>query len=783
MTPVRTTVCGWSQSEGREGERVTNDVGDQGATAIANNLTNLTTLNLDSNSVGDQGATAIANNLTNLTSLELYRNNVSADGVNGVLGKIRSWRDPTRITRLDLRQGADLSGILPDEVIENFSDAQAILAAYRRFTSEEDDLVPLNEAKMLVVGDEAVGKTSLIRFLTSGQPRNPDEQRTMGAEFHEEIETTTWPGASDGIKLNIWDFGGQEIYWGTHRFFLTRRSIYLLVLSARLHDGSTSAFDWMKTIRNRAEDSPVVVVINKCDDGEHNLAIDLTKLRENYPEIVAVVPTSCDATQFGHQSIETLKRTIAATLADPTQMPHVADKVPRSWLRIKDAVAELAAEVHYLPRHRFVELCQQDETPIEIDSEHDALLTTLNNLGVIVYHRRETQVLDPNWLTQGIYTVLDSRLVREANGEFDRDLLAALLPQRDYPPDVHDYIITMMEDHDIGMCFALRDRPGHYLVPEALPANEPHLAPAATDALQLRYRYEFLPKHVIPRFIVEAHDYLSDRPTAWQTGAVLEAAECRVEVRGDRDKRKIEFAVSGPSNRRRDAMNSIVGRLKVVHDLNPEIGPQARIPLPGHNELDVSHQHLLDLEAKHGPDYRWEPEDAGGQDYRVGDLLHGLQLEPDARQVTTRQQSTQRPEALDGDQDWTRATIIASLVAMAAAALVATVGFAFGQAQLALALAAIFAVGGLVAAAVWRRNPARVWHRYVSYALTVGMAAHAIGFSFEAYGDTEDGSGGLRWSGSTGVAFTVVWGVVVVALIGAALTVDLRRERSAASTP
>ena len=68
------------------------------------------------------------------------------------------------------------------------------------------------------------------------------------------------------MTLNIWDFGGQEIMHGTHRFFLTERSLYLLVLEDRRED-DRSIYDWLKVIRNRGGNSPVMVVINKCDDG------------------------------------------------------------------------------------------------------------------------------------------------------------------------------------------------------------------------------------------------------------------------------------------------------------------------------------------------------------------------------------------------------------------------------------------------------------------------------------------------------------------------------------
>jgi len=50
------------------------------------------------------------------------------------------------------------------------------------------------------------------------------------------------------IRLNIWDFGGQEIMHATHQFFLTKRSLYLLVLDARLTQEKNHVEYWLKII-------------------------------------------------------------------------------------------------------------------------------------------------------------------------------------------------------------------------------------------------------------------------------------------------------------------------------------------------------------------------------------------------------------------------------------------------------------------------------------------------------------------------------------------------------
>ena len=67
---------------------------------------------------------------------------------------------------------------LPDELVSKGSDVQAILDHY--FRAAKEGRRQLNEAKLLVVGAEAVGKTSLVRYVITNEPRNPSEAKTAG---------------------------------------------------------------------------------------------------------------------------------------------------------------------------------------------------------------------------------------------------------------------------------------------------------------------------------------------------------------------------------------------------------------------------------------------------------------------------------------------------------------------------------------------------------------------------------------------------------------------------
>lgn len=136
---------------------------------------------------------------------------------------------------------------------------------------------PILEAKVILVGWGAVGKTSLRRRLIDGS-FSADEETTH------KIEITPWPVeiGDDKVKLHVWDFGGQEIMHATHQFFLTKRSLYVLVLAGREKmQGAQDAEYWLRLIQSFGGDSPALVILNK----QHKCCFDLNRqsLMEKYP--------------------------------------------------------------------------------------------------------------------------------------------------------------------------------------------------------------------------------------------------------------------------------------------------------------------------------------------------------------------------------------------------------------------------------------------------------------------------------------------------------------------
>jgi len=629
-------------------ELSSNNVGDAGAMAIADNLTNLQLLLLDNNNVGDAGAQAIAKNLTNLYVLELGFNNVGDAGTRAIaenLINLQSLYLPrNRLTDDSVRRLAEGLPLLhtiflhdnellrlPKELTRSL-DAAGLRDYFRRTQSEGKR--KLNEAKLIVVGNEAVGKTALVNYLIKNEPCR-DTDKTPGLHIQERIEVTCWdthhttPNTEE-LRLNVWDFGGQEVTRETHKLFLTARSLYLIVLEARrenVADAENVLHDWMRAIRNRGgDDVPVIVVINKSE-GDRELRLDETTLKKTYP-IIDFIRTSCrDPKQDqkdGGKGIIELRQTIIDTIR--LKIPQASDEFPLSYFEVKEQLREIAKAEHSFDVVSFTNICRDVAHPVTSEDEQRRLLQLLGDIGVVILHKERT-LLDPNWLTTAIYRVLTHSDVVKEGGRFRVDDLGRLLmgledASHKYPKDRWQYIVD--QTVQCGLSFEIADQPGTYLMPEQLPPNAIDTGLDRVEdpqVLRFRYDYEDIPKGLIPRFIVKMHLYLSKPPTYWANGVVLVVGACKILVRSDRRVRRVEIFVHGPANERREALRIVREGLEWVHSLFEEIGPEPMVPvrIPNKPDAAIEYFRLIDFEREGLEKYAFE-----GHQFNVRELLNGI---------------------------------------------------------------------------------------------------------------------------------------------------------------
>lgn len=317
------------------------------------------------------------------------------------------------------------------------------------------------------------------------------------------------------VKINLWDFGGQEIYHATHQFFLTKRSLYLFVWEPR-KDNDEEDFDyWLNTIRLLSADSPVIIVMNKADVRHKN--IDKNAYREKFVNIKEFFEISC----VTKQGIVELKQEIENCIKS---MAHIGDKIPASWIRVREKIKFIKED--YTNYSNFVSICHEDR--LILDKKEISLFSEyLHDIGDIIHFKedsilRNIVIINPQWATKAVYKLIDTVEVQKNNGVFEVGDLDSYWDAKAYPLEKHIELIQLMERFEI--CFKLVGAKNTYVIPDLLETEIPDLEVVKEiqdeDCLKFQIKYEFMPSGLITKLICRLY-YMIYKNNYWKNGAVF----------------------------------------------------------------------------------------------------------------------------------------------------------------------------------------------------------------------------------------------------------------------
>lgn len=494
----------------------------------------------------------------------------------------------------------------------------------------------LNEVKLLLVGRGESGKTSVSRALR-GEQFDAGQKETPGVEI--EPWQLSCIGADD-VKVYLWDFAGQEITHETHRFFLTERSLYVVVLDGRGGQQMEEAEYWLSHVQRygtgrsssgEAEHSPVIVVLNKWQSpGPYD--VEKRRLQREYPNIRAFVETDC---REGY-GMDRLRETLCAVIQD---MPSVRQEWPLTYYNVRAKLQALAENPDPGQRKFFVnwngyreicEVCDVSET-----SDQTSMAENLNALGVALYYGdherlRDTRVLNPNWVANGLYglvrgvhrTPYQGKPGHLWAGEFPAVLQVGMegmnrergATYEDYPKEregvkIHEFLLELMQDRELALLAGEVEGQPLYLLPGLLTLDEPEVKDydiaAHIEGAQVRFRYlyELLPAGVMSRFIVRTHT-LSEDYFRWQRGVILGWGNARALVMEERRRNpRVDVFITGGTPQERQELAGVVRtNMEVIHRGLPEglVGQEElNLTLPGEQYENV--EKLIRLEEQNLP--------------------------------------------------------------------------------------------------------------------------------------------------------------------------------------
>jgi internalin A len=445
------------------------------------------------------------------------------------------------------------AGVLSQHFGENCLGS--LRAHFADLASGVEDVI---DVKLLLLGNGGVGKTQIARFL-AGAAFDTRWDSTHGIQV---VAGATPDSVAARLHLQIWDFGGQDIYHGTHVLFLRSPAVVMPVwaktrenrdgyelngLSFRNHPLNY----WTDVVRHQAsEDSPVLIVQSQCDtkdDEARRFPVDDETL--NALPYAAELRVSIKEKR-GTGALEEDLRDAIAWLRKRTgvaQIGAVRLRVQRRLEALRDADMALprAQRRHrLLDRSDFDTICEEEGGV----SSPDMLLAYLDAIGTIIYRKglfRGRIVLDQGWALDAIYAVFDRKQVyqelRRQHGRFTRTLLAMLVWQ-DKSDAEQELLLGMMQS--CGMCFRHRRFDGsndEYIAPDLLPDRD---AVAATLAARWRddapgetavFCYGLLHGGLIRQIMSAIGEIAGVDALYWRGGLCTYEAETRSRLRIDEE--------------------------------------------------------------------------------------------------------------------------------------------------------------------------------------------------------------------------------------------------------
>jgi internalin A len=383
---------------------------------------------------------------------------------------------------------------IPPEVLSKSTHTSCLEELRSHFRDLQKGAVPLSDIKIMVLGNGRIGKTQICRRLRN-EPYEEDADSTHGITV---TSTRLLLGKNkadddDDILLHLWDFGGQDIYHGTHALFMQSRAIFFAVWTPESEDRKEHEHRgirfrnhrldyWLELVRQfGSANSPVLLIQTRCDKVEDELR------GAPAPDELLDKFRFCKLLHYSARENRG-RATLDEALIDAVgwvreHQGHATIGIGR--LKVRRRLEKLRQDDAALPasdrKHRvisrtfFDQLCEEEGGT----SNPEHLLAYLHECGVIFYRPgifADAIILDQEWALEAIYTVFNRekcwRQLRQLNGRFTQSLLATLVWQ-EYDEGEQALFIDLMVS--AGICFVHRETDPRvhteteYIAPDLLP--------------------------------------------------------------------------------------------------------------------------------------------------------------------------------------------------------------------------------------------------------------------------------------------------------------------------
>ncbi|KAG5883328.1 hypothetical protein JTB14_032528 [Gonioctena quinquepunctata] len=398
-----------------------------------------------------------------------------------------------------------------------------------RGTTLQEPLKSMIESKkyktMDIIGVQGIGKTSLLEQLRQegSTKRRPEHwakrmgnkninaktsrgsnMSTVGVDIGDWVyEKKVRMQSSHGpVVFRTWDFGGQKEYYATHQYFLSKRSLYLVVWRITDgHRGINEILQWLVNIQARAPNSPVIIVGTHYDvvqEFSPNVSEEYQRIiRDRFinivdaekcglPRVLDTIEISCKTRHNIKLLCNLIYETVFSLRPPGSKELLLEQKVPATYLALEDVINYIASErklngldpVLNAEQYRSLvttEMLQRYNKTFRDWSELHQATLFLHDNGVLLHYDdatlKDLYFLDPQWLCDMLAHVVT---IREINpfartGVMKLDDLKHIFKASNIGPmDTRGYIVNLLNKFEVALTWDSRT----LLIPSLLPSEE-----------------------------------------------------------------------------------------------------------------------------------------------------------------------------------------------------------------------------------------------------------------------------------------------------------------------
>jgi len=385
----------------------------------------------------------------------------------------------------------------------------------------------------------------------------------------------------DCVEYSTWDFAGQNDYYNTHHYFLSNRSIFLVLYRMDKGIKGLESLDfWLKSLSSHLNQNYCdqngkpfysIIIVGTFLDSDlvlNNLNlkdIRKRKIQEIYDGNGLKSPpfyfeVSCSTLE----NIDELRETIFNISLSHSYM---GEKIPVGYLTIEKSIYELRKLKQNHPIIEIQELMTYVQPQFQFQSFDiefvKRALRLLHEWGICIYFDNPKElsnivVLDPQHFTKNIlgdlFKVDESIRRLKSNGIIDYSQLNKIW---NGPTNLIDTYLSLLEKFEV--CFILKDQQDEnkngnknqpekkLIIPNLLPENKARIIeekllskwaitiPSGEIEIERIFSFNQVPSELVSRLLVRFHDKIADN-IIWRRGVLLkhfdnETILCLLEVK------------------------------------------------------------------------------------------------------------------------------------------------------------------------------------------------------------------------------------------------------------